>query len=251
MGLGEPKEAQLFGPYVSESIMSYCRDRETLELPDGDIQTLRNYYGYPLAIIQHGPPRLSNKPELVVSIAGIGIDSYRYKIGRDGEVACDEPEGYSYSHPLSKAIRENTRNYGDAPMRLCVIGVASVVQEEQTLASYSSWYWVQDFTAPRPKIENNSPHEDLLALYLDEDVVRLRYKFGHDIDCQSSTGYSSFVDYKQTWSFMGLTETTIIPIRIYLTDSKINRNESLKVCVIGEDEAGNQQALSHASEFIW
>jgi alpha-tubulin suppressor-like RCC1 family protein len=204
----------------------------------------------PVATLSGHASTYNGSSSLSISVSATNasdITSYRYKIGVDS-ISCIDPTGYSNITAKALAITDNisafSANSATANTKICVLGI-DAQGNLQPYASATSVSWITDMIAPTATLTGVPTFESSLTTLnvsvsaaIPAEISTYRYKLGYteDIDCASSSDYSS--DTAKASS-----------IANDLNDFEEDR--PLKICVIGKDSTGNEQSYASATEGSW
>jgi hypothetical protein len=194
----------------------------------------------PTATISGTPTGTNNATTLAITVAGTDVTHYQYKVGLSGSIDCTAAAGYSAEAAISTNITNDISGIADGAMKLCVIGRDSA-GNYQALTSATSATWTKDTAAPTASLSGVftglSKTTTLAVTVSGTDVTHYAFKVGASgtTDCAISSGYSS---------------STAIATNITSSISGISDGE-IKLCVVGIDSVGNQQAFASATSATW
>lgn len=139
-GRGEDSALQI-GLYDKNSIMSYCRDRNTEVLSDNDLAAFADYYFSPVAKISGGIP-MESAQDLSLLIEGLDLIAYKWLVTNDSQ-NCLNPDAYSERQSINAFIHVSTKDFGAGErLYVCVLGQNSK-GDWQNGRSFSSVSWLK------------------------------------------------------------------------------------------------------------
>lgn len=186
------------------------------------------------------PTGTANTTVLNITVSGANVVEYSFKVGESSSTDCSVASGYLSAVNVSTPITSDISGLSDGGIRLCVIGKnAQNVWEDYSSAAQADW--TKDTSAPSATLSGaptgSSNVTTLNVTVGGTDVASYRYKIGASgsTDCSSSSGYSSdtAVGTPITHDISGLAEGT------------------LRLCVVGKDAVGNEQAHSSSTSTTW
>lgn len=188
-----------------------------------------------------GQPTGTNKTTVLnVTIAGLGVSHYKFKIRASADAACSNASGYGAETAVATPISTDISGLSDGVLELCVIG-RDVSSNWQNPASASSVTWTKDTVGPTAiltgALNGVSSLPTLFVTVGGTDVVSYKYKIRESASpaCSNTTGYS-----------------TGIAVGTPITDSiSALADGVLELCVLGMDSAGNLQSTASATSSTW
>lgn len=172
-------------------------DREDIESNDNLTFTIidndPNPIFAPTALLSGLPQSPSNSSFLNVSVGGVNLETYQYKIGPALTTSCEIPLGYSNDTPNTLSISDALGPQPDGLLKLCVVGKAidgnaqqltnasSVTWEKRTIAKLPTALTLIEPTASPSK--DSTPTFQVAGFDLDTEVTLFR----SSADCLSAT----------------------------------------------------------------
>ncbi|MNK01215.1 Regulator of chromosome condensation (RCC1) repeat protein [compost metagenome] len=111
------------------------------------------------AILGSTPPERSHSENLNVSVSGIDITHYRYKLGPVASTNCSVASGYTSDLGIAQPITNSLTTWANQNLRLCVIGQESHgIWQPYSQATFHDWFY--DNTIPTLTINQKSGQAD-------------------------------------------------------------------------------------------
>lgn len=194
----------------------------------------------PTSVLSGTPSGASSTNDLNLAVAGVGVTSYKYKIGPSVSTICALATDYSADIDVSQNINTSINALADGSISVCVIG-KDIAGNYQSFANATSYSWLKDTTPPTATLSgapsNPSSAAALNVSVSNTDTAVYRYKVGVSAFtiCTQDSGYSAETPVSQniTTDLSGLAEG------------------NLTLCVVGKDSLGNSQSVSNATALTW
>jgi hypothetical protein len=221
-----PFEASIYDPDTQRPIAKKKNKDTGKDQDDSSLQ----------AVLTKLPSNPSSETQLQVHVSG--GDYYRHKLSVNGFTNCALESDYSIEAATTLPITNDVSSFNDGLITLCVV-VGNLNDRWQAFSDATIYEWVKDTIAPVAIISgvpDPKQIDDNPALSI-SGVSQFRYKMGlaNSTDCSQISGYST-----STHSMQGL-----------LTDLEHMLDGDVRLCVIGQDEAGNWQDVQSATEAVW
>lgn len=205
------------------------------------------------AVLTGAPVGSSSQVNLNITVsAAVPADIlfYKYKLGAASGTDCSVASGYSAAISAITPITNNISAFGDVLMRLCVIAIDNL-SNEQSITFATITTWTKDLSPPVAVLNNvpvvlNSITGSSLNIAFDSatpgELFSYRYKYGDaSLDCNSPLLYSS---------------DTLITVFPEITDDLFSLStnalvSNTKICVLAKDAQGNEQSLAAATSASW
>lgn len=127
--------------------------------PDNGSVTLKGLSVEVNAVLGGLPSTQSNASALNVSVSGVDITNYRYKIGPASSTNCSVASGYSSDLSVASSITNSLTSWPNQNIRLCVIGQESHgVWQLYSQATSHDWFF--DNTVPTATLEQKIGQAD-------------------------------------------------------------------------------------------
>lgn len=197
----------------------------------------------PTATISGAPSGTNNLTILNVSIGGIDVVKYQYKIGPAATTDCTQSNGYSADTLQSSNITNSIVALADGNIKLCVLGKDNS-GNYQSLSSPTEATWNKLTALPLALLGGALPMGANQTTILNVRVsgsglAYYKYKVGllASTICSDSSGYSADIDI--------ISSPDIQDSIAGLPDGEI------RLCVVGKDQSGNYQAFADATSATW
>lgn len=178
---------------------------------------------------------------LGVTVSGVGVVTYKYKVGPASTTSCAAVTGYSATAiPVATLITDNISSLTDGAINLCVLGFDDI-GNAQTPANATMYSWTKS-TAPPIAVITGAPASPSTEsqVYLSvtgNRVTSYQYKWGAGtaFSCAADTGYQTVAS-----------SLTQISLNLSTTPDGL-----ITVCVRGVDGPGNIQPSTTATKVSW
>jgi len=192
----------------------------------------------PVAIISGVPTSATNLLSLSFTVSAnpiSDISSYKYKIGIDGTVLCNDLTGYSASPiPVATSITADMTSLADGVYRVCVLGIDAYGNQQPAINATSA-FWTKDTVAPiiaLSMVPTGTLKNTTYAITVgsaDTDFVYYNYKLGlaSNTDCAVTTDYGN----------------NTLKGNLLTFSLAASPDATYKICVRGYDIAGNASAI--------
>ncbi|MGZ3769786.1 MAG: Ig-like domain-containing protein [Bdellovibrio sp.] len=184
-----------------------------------------------IAVLTGVPEDPSSTQNLNISVSGVDVVNYAYKIGVASSIDCSNFSGFSSFVPIANGIIDNISGVADGSIRLCVL-TEDIAGNRQTMSNVVVASWVKDSTVALSTISGFSPS----GLLSNSGADRTLTVGGANI-----THYKAVVAYNQNCAgadFSAAAETAVSsPFTL-----SIGLDGGYQVCVIGKNVAGYWQS---------
>lgn len=152
------------------------------------------------AILGGLPNSRSNSSALNVSVSGIDVTHYKFKVGPTSSTNCAVASGYSADFAISQRITNSLSSWANQNLRVCVVGQEShgIWQPYSQATSYD---WFYDDIAPSVTLEQKITQTDpARTLPIEFSVVFSEAISGFTIDDIEQNGSASGITWNLTTS---------------------------------------------------
>jgi hypothetical protein len=186
----------------------------------------------PWVRLYNEPTGTNNETSLDIRVEALSdrskpLTHYKYKVGEDDEVDCDDDVDY-IERPKGERIRDSLKDFSDGKLQICIVGL-NKDDPNPGRNDYLLHKWTKDTTPPKATIPSRITTDSIKVS--GSGVERYRYKVSSSasVECKSSTGYRE--------------SKVSTPINV----SDFGHGIDLYVCLAGIDSLGNVASYSSIS----